>query len=72
MRHARTFPQRTLLNLLALSKIDEGLDKCETTHDIPTQRNKLFSGLALQKPAATPKAISVVSRVCLVGARRGK
>lgn len=55
MRHARTFLEHTLLDLLALSEIDEGLDKRETAHDILTQRNELFSRLALQKPAAMSK-----------------
>jgi hypothetical protein len=50
-RHARTFLEHTLLDLLALSKIDEGLDERETAHDILTQRSKLFSRLSLQKPA---------------------
>jgi len=55
MRHARTFLEHTLLNLL-VSEIDEGLDNRETTHDILTQRNELFSCLTLQKPAAMSKA----------------
>ena len=55
MRHARTFLEHTLLNLLTLSEINEGLDKRETAYDILTQRNELFSRLALQKPAAMSK-----------------
>jgi hypothetical protein len=55
MRHARTFLEHTLLNLLALSEINESLDKRETAYDVLTQRNKLFSRLALQNPAAMVK-----------------
>ena len=33
----RTFVKHTLLNILALSKIDESLDKCETADDLLTQ-----------------------------------
>jgi len=56
MRQARTFLEHTPLNLLALSKVYEGLDKRETAHDVLTQRNELFSRLTLQKPAAMSKA----------------
>ena len=44
----RTFVKHTLLNILALSKINESLDKCETAYDVLTQRMKLFARLALQ------------------------
>ena len=56
---SRTYLPRTHpphCNLLALSRIDEGLDKRETAHDILTQRNELFSCLTLQKSAALSKA----------------
>ena len=44
----RTFVKHTLLNILALSKIDESLDECETADDLLTQCMELFARLALQ------------------------
>jgi len=49
-RALRTFVKHTLLNILALSKIDESLDKCETADDLLTQYMELFAHLALQSP----------------------
>jgi hypothetical protein len=51
VRHTRTFVEHTLLNLLALTKINECLDERETADDVLTQRNELFSRLALQEAA---------------------
>ena len=45
----RTFVKHTLLDIFALSKINESLDKRETADDVLTQRMKLFARLALQK-----------------------
>jgi len=66
----RTFVKHTLLNILALSKIDESLDKCETADDLLTQCMELFARLALQSPhnvqEANAQVRNVVSVSCVV------
>jgi len=58
-RHQRVpFLKDALLDLLALSKIDEDLDECETTNDVLAQRAKLLSRLALQKPGQVKSTAS--------------
>jgi hypothetical protein len=64
----RTFVKHTLLNILALSKINESLDKCETADDVLTQRMKLFARLALQNTNNDVR----VSRVGDMGIRLGE
>ena len=49
-RDERTLFKHTLLNILALSKIDKRLDKRETADDLLTQRIELRSRLSLRKP----------------------
>ena len=49
-RDKRTVFKHTLLNILALSKIDKRLDKRETADDLLTQRIELRSRLSLRKP----------------------
>jgi hypothetical protein len=56
--HTRTFVEHTLLNLLALTKIDKGFDERETANDFLTQRNELLSCFALKKKTSQVKVKS--------------
>ena len=63
-RDKRTVFKHTLLNILALSKIDERLDKRETADDLLTQRIEFRSRLSLQK---TPNRTGQKNWHCALG-----
>lgn len=56
----RTFVKHTLLNILALSKIDESLDNRETVDDLLTQCTELFARFALESNANIVRVSCVV------------